>query len=99
MDIVERLNLAAISTSETEEKWSKAKSIRQDHNPPRDDLYSWPTPEQTMEGVAAAEITELRTRLHKAVEAFSEAMEENERLKEALRDSVGKATKMQGNEK
>lgn len=48
---------------------------------------------------AAAEITELRTRLHKAVEVFSEAMEENERLKEALWDSVDKATKMQGNEK
>lgn len=42
---------------------------------------------------------EVIAKLDKAVEAFSEAMEENEQLKEALWDSVDKATKMQGNEK
>ncbi len=68
--LVERLNKAAISASEFSRKQAQAKSLRQEHDPPRDDLYMWASPEQTLEGKSAAaltaqaeEIARLRARL------------------------------------
>jgi hypothetical protein len=52
---------------------AEAKSLRQEgYDPPRNDLYSWPTPEQTVEGEAATTIESL--------------LADKARLKEALLD-------------
>ena len=68
--LVERLLKQAQSASLASKMTARAKSLRQGHKPPRDDLYAWATPEQTLEAQAAARIT--------ALEA------ENERMKAAL---------------
>lgn len=49
-----RLRLKGEQASEIGRMLAQSKSLRQDgHNPPRDDLYMWPTPEQTTEWKAA----------------------------------------------
>ena len=49
-----RLRLKGEQVSEIGRMLAQSKSLRQDgHNPPRDDLYMWPTPEQTTEWKAA----------------------------------------------
>ena len=53
--MVARLLKAAQSSSAFQQGMAQAKSLRQSGNHEgRLDLYSWPTPEQTLEGGAAA---------------------------------------------
>ena len=60
-ELVARLRHGARGRSEAERRWAEAKSLRQtDHEgPPRSDLYSWPTPEETDEWKAADMLTRL----------------------------------------
>ncbi|MGL4640554.1 MAG: hypothetical protein ACRCVX_12605 [Shewanella sp.] len=75
MDIVERLRLEAEQESEASEMMAKAKSLRQGHNPPRGDLYSWSTKEQTTRWRAADTIQSLRAELDR-VKADNVALRE-----------------------
>jgi hypothetical protein len=53
-ELIERLRMSAKQSSEVSRSMAEAKSLRQaGHEPPRADLYMWPTPEQTVEGQAA----------------------------------------------
>lgn len=74
--IIEQLRKAARSVSEVQRGMAQAKSLRQgDHNPPRDDLYMWPTPEQTLEWRAADMLAALlRSSQTAKVEAYREAI-------------------------
>lgn len=59
-ELVERLRMMAKQASEVGKMMAQSKSLRQaGHSPPRDDLYMWPTPEQTTEWQAADRITAL----------------------------------------
>jgi len=53
-ELIARLQKQAESESEASKMWAQAKSLRQhDHEPRRDDLYSWSKPEQTLSWEAA----------------------------------------------
>jgi hypothetical protein len=61
--LVLRLRKAAESASKIHREMAEAKSLRQEGNTERrTDLYSWPTPEQTLEGQAAAYIERLASK-------------------------------------
>lgn len=61
-ELCARLRKMAGQSSEIARMMAQDKSLRQaDHNPPRDDLYFWPTPEQTPEWQAADLIQSLTT--------------------------------------
>lgn len=70
-DLIARLHAQAQASSQAHRMMAEAKSLRQgDCDPPRADLYSWPTPEQTLQDEAAtalealsARVTELEQRL------------------------------------
>lgn len=56
-ELLARLDALADSSSEMQSQMAVAKSLRQTDNPEgRDDLYSWPWPAETIEGLAAAHI-------------------------------------------
>lgn len=60
--LIERLERAAETASRVQRGMAEAKSLRQESNTERrTDLYMWPTPEQTLEGQAAAELRRLST--------------------------------------
>lgn len=73
--LVERLLQQAENVSEARKMAAQAKSLRQGHNPPRDDLYSWTGPEQTLEAQAAARITALEAEVERLRERLSQAAE------------------------
>ncbi len=53
--LIERLRMMARQSSETSKMMAQSKSLRQaGHEPSRDDLYMWATPEQTTEWKAAS---------------------------------------------
>jgi hypothetical protein len=59
-ELIERLRRAAQSASDIARQMAEDKSLRQaGHNPPRNDLYAWPKPEQTIEGRAADRLLQL----------------------------------------
>jgi hypothetical protein len=65
--LVEQLRRQAEQTSKIHREMSEAKSLRQSDNAEgRTDLYSWPKPEETLEGKAADEIERLKSALDKA---------------------------------
>lgn len=62
--LVERLRHKAQQSSDIQRQMAEAKSLRQEgHDPPRDDLYMWPTPEHTDEWKAADRLTSLEAEL------------------------------------
>ena len=65
-EICERLRVRARRVSETMRVMAQAKSLRQAHNPPRDDLYMWPKPEETVEWQAADLIQQQRAEIAEA---------------------------------
>lgn len=74
-DIVVRLRARAQSASETSKMMAQAKSLRQEgHEPPRDDLYMWATPEQTLEWQAADLIEQLASEIAALREVIPELM-------------------------
>jgi hypothetical protein len=76
--LIERLTRAAKQSSDIHRRIAEDKSLRQEDNlEGRTDLYAWPTPEQTLEGQAAARLASLSA-------AKVEAEKEVERLADAL---------------
>ena len=74
-DLVERLRIDAQKESDASKLLAQAKSLRQGDNPPRDDLYMWLTPEQTLPWKAADHIKKLEAALRpfaKAGELFDQ---------------------------
>jgi len=65
--LIERLRHKARKASEIARQMAEAKSLRQPgHNPPRNDLYMWPKPEDTDEWKAADRIQSLEAALAEA---------------------------------
>lgn len=68
-DLLARLRAQSKSSSAFQKQMAQAKSLRQGgHEPPRDDLYYWPEPEQTLEGKAATALEALSQREARLVE-------------------------------
>lgn len=79
--LVEQLRLEAQNVSEASKLMAQAKSRRQGDGPPRDDLYSWVKPEQTIQWKAATRIEALeadnaRARAQGQDEGFAAAVQE-----------------------
>lgn len=62
-ELIERLRAQGRTASRISKTMAQAKSLRQDHDPPRDDLYMWQEPEQTLEWKAADTIEALSDRV------------------------------------
>lgn len=76
LPIVERLRRQAEQSSNIARQMAEAKSLRQGGNTEqRTDLYMWPTPEQTVEGEAAA-LIETQTALLEECEGVLGALVE-----------------------
>jgi hypothetical protein len=58
--LIAELRSSAERSSEASRMLAEAKSLRQDHDPPRSDLYMWLKPEQTLEWRAADALAALR---------------------------------------
>ena len=73
-ELYERLLQEAASSSAILKSMAEHKSLRQGDNPERrTDLYSWPLPEQTIEGQAAATIARLSAENDALVKALRTA--------------------------
>jgi hypothetical protein len=73
--LIARLLAQAQASSQAHRMIAEAKSLRQgDRDPPRADLYSWPTPEQTLEGRAATALEALSARERVMREALEETV-------------------------
>lgn len=70
--LVEQLRLEAQNVSEASKLMAQAKSRRQGDGPPRDDLYSWAKPEQTIQWKAATRIEALEAALRSVAETCRE---------------------------
>jgi len=87
--LLDRLHREARDISEFGRRQSQAKSLRQEgHNPPRDDLYMWATPEQTTAGKAAARIVELAAERDRASDACASVQKERDELREMLGEAA-----------
>jgi len=81
--IVEKLRRAAENASRIHRDIAEAKSLRQEGNSEgRTDLYMWPTPEQTLEGKAAAHIQALAYALARLAEEVADETTSEEMLRE-----------------
>jgi hypothetical protein len=61
--LIARLKLQAQRASDIARQMAEDKSLRQEDNTERrTDLYMWPTPEQTTEGLAAEALTTMQAR-------------------------------------
>lgn len=98
-NLIELLEHAAIRASDFHRGMAEAKSLRQDGNTERrTDLYMWPTPEQTLEGRAAAELRRLSAENTRLVNAGKELICDKQKLRienaflsaecEALREAL-----------
>ena len=74
-ELIERLRKAAINASEVRKSMAASKSLRQEGNVERrTDLYVWPQPEQTLEGMAAEALATLQRERAELVEKCAAAV-------------------------
>jgi hypothetical protein len=95
--LIARLKLQAQRASDIARQMAEDKSLRQEDNTERrTDLYMWPTPEQTTEGLAAEALTTMQAREDAPIRVLDDVQQAAGRAWDLMRRAGDKAREALG---